>query len=342
MNAPLQLKQVSAEQMAVRNLLYHGHFFISTTWLGARWQWLLRPSDAPKPRRIRLCANWGAAKAILWADLHWIEGITQLLLQEANAAALPAALQVALAETAFAEIAERIEVASKNNVRITRMQIADEESVGAMESPAFDGIAWQASCDGQEFEGDLWLDAQGMKYAGAAARTLTRIRPDAQAWQEIPVNLRFVMGQTELSSTVFASLKQRDVVLMDENWLQEQETLTVVVAGNAAFRARLSGANLVVTEGLMNIMDESFDDNAFTPDEIISDLPIRLSFDLGERSVTLGELQAMAPGYTFDLGRDMRQAVIIRANGMRIGEGELVDIEGRTGVALLSLSSRPA
>ncbi len=341
MSAALQLKRVSAEQMAVRNLIYHGQFFISTTWLGAQWQWLLQPSDASMPRQIRICADWGAAKAILWADLHWLEGVTQLLLHETNVAAIPADLQIALAETAFVEIAEQIEAASKKNLRITSMQIGDGESVCTRESQAFDAIAWQASCEGQQFEGDLWLDAQGMKYAGAAARTLTRIHPEGQDWQLIPVNLRFVIGQTELSSVVFASLKPRDVVLMDQSWLQEQETLTVVVAGNAAFRARLSGANLVVTEGLMNIMDESFDDNAFTPDEIISDLPIKLSFDLGERSVTLGELQAIAPGYTFDLGRDLRQAVIIRANGMRIGEGELVDIEGRTGVAVLSLSSRP-
>jgi type III secretion protein Q len=341
MRSPLQLKRVSAEQMAVRNVLYQGHFFISAKWLGAQWQWLLRPSDAPVPRQIRICADWGAAKAILWADLHWLEGVTQLLLQETDVAALPADLQIALAETAFVEIAEQIEAASKKNLRITSMQIADEECVGTKESQAFDAIAWQATCEGQQFEGDLWLDAQGMKYAGAVARTLTRIRSEEQGWQSIPVNLRFVIGQTELPSAIFAALKPRDVVLMDESWLQEHETLTVVVAGNAAFRARLSGANLVVTEGLMNIMDESCDDNAFTPDEIISDLPIKLSFDLGERSVTLGELQAIAPGYTFDLGRDMRQAVIIRANGMRIGEGELVDIEGRTGVAVLSLSSRP-
>ena len=341
MTAALQLKCVSAEKMAVRNLLYQGYLCISTKWLGAQWQWLLRPSHAPMPRQIRICADWGGAKAVLWADLHWLEGVTQLLLQETDVAALPADLQIALAETAFVEIAEQIEAASKRNLRITSMQIADEKYDGSNESQEFDAIAWQASCDGQQFDGDLWLDAQGMKYAGAAARTLTRIRPEEPVWQMLPVNLRFVIGQTELPSAVFAALKPRDVVVMDESWLQSQETLTVVVAGNAAFRARVSGANLVVTEGLTNIMDESFDDNAFTSDEIISELPIKLTFDLGERSVTLGELQAIAPGYIFDLGRDMRQAVIIRANGMRIGEGELVDIEGRTGVAVLSLSSRP-
>ena len=65
-----------------------------------------------------------------------------------------------------------------------------------------------------------------------------------------------------------------------------------------------------------------------------------VGFELGERSLSLHELQTLAPGFTFDLGRDLRQAVQIRANGMLIGTGELVDIDGRIGVVVTSLLSR--
>lgn len=71
---------------------------------------------------------------------------------------------------------------------------------------------------------------------------------------------------------------------------------------------------------------------------LVDDIRIRVSFDLGERSLTLAELKLLGPGYVFELGRDLRRSVSIRANGKVIGEGELVDIEGQTGVSVLSIS----
>ena len=68
------------------------------------------------------------------------------------------------------------------------------------------------------------------------------------------------------------------------------------------------------------------------------DLPVRLHFDLGERQLTLSELMVIGPGHVFDLGRELKRAVIIRANGKVIGEGELVDVDGQIGVSVLSLT----
>ena len=68
-------------------------------------------------------------------------------------------------------------------------------------------------------------------------------------------------------------------------------------------------------------------------------IPVRLTFDLGERSLTVAELRELKPGYTFDLGRDVRRAVSIRAQGQLIGEGELVEIDGTLGVAITMLGA---
>ena len=72
----------------------------------------------------------------------------------------------------------------------------------------------------------------------------------------------------------------------------------------------------------------------------LDEIDIRLSFDLGERIVTLSELRLLTAGYVFDLGRDLRKSVYIRANGKIIGEGELVDIEGQTGVSVLNFAEK--
>jgi type III secretion protein Q len=67
-------------------------------------------------------------------------------------------------------------------------------------------------------------------------------------------------------------------------------------------------------------------------------IPISLDFDLGSLAVPLGELASLKPGYVFELpGTLERRRVAIRANGARIGQGELVAVGDVLGVQLLSL-----
>ena len=64
-------------------------------------------------------------------------------------------------------------------------------------------------------------------------------------------------------------------------------------------------------------------------------LPVQLVFLAGETEVTLRDLRHIAPGYVFDLRRPVDRHVEVRANGRRIGIGELVEIDGRVGVRML-------
>ena len=64
-------------------------------------------------------------------------------------------------------------------------------------------------------------------------------------------------------------------------------------------------------------------------------LPVQLVFVAGETEVALRDLRRIAPGYVFDLGRPVDRHVEVRANGRRIGIGELVEIDRRVGVRLL-------
>lgn len=70
----------------------------------------------------------------------------------------------------------------------------------------------------------------------------------------------------------------------------------------------------------------------------LDQLPVRLSFDLGERVVTLAELQALDSGSALPLDRPLQDFVTIRANGAIVGEGQLVDMDGQLGVMVSRLS----
>ena len=64
-------------------------------------------------------------------------------------------------------------------------------------------------------------------------------------------------------------------------------------------------------------------------------LPVQLVFLAGEKEVALRDLRRIAPGYVFDLGRPVDRHVEVRANGRRVGIGELVEIDRRVGVRML-------
>lgn len=65
-----------------------------------------------------------------------------------------------------------------------------------------------------------------------------------------------------------------------------------------------------------------------------SAIPIRLSFSLGKLASTVGELAALGPGSLLKLANALPPHVTIEANGLPVGAGELVDLDGRLGVQI--------
>jgi type III secretion protein Q len=70
------------------------------------------------------------------------------------------------------------------------------------------------------------------------------------------------------------------------------------------------------------------------------DMPVTVTFDLGQVEVPLGELRRIDEGYTFNLQKPLDGAVTMRVNGRLVGKGELVEIEGSLGVRVAELLAK--
>jgi type III secretion system YscQ/HrcQ family protein len=71
-------------------------------------------------------------------------------------------------------------------------------------------------------------------------------------------------------------------------------------------------------------------------------VPVRLGFDLGEQTLMLGQLRRLRPGEIFDLQRRLDAGPLyVRVNGAIIGTAELVDIDGRAGARIHTLTLDP-
>lgn len=170
----------------------------------------------------------------------------------------------------------------------------------------------------------------------------------------LPITVRAELGWTMLSAAELASLQNKDTVFIDHYRVTPGGDIWLVAQGYG-LRVRPQADSYCVTQGwtlLMNTISESspdafnepdvFDDDPLdaeaSPTFDVDTLPVRLTFSLGERRLTLGELRGLHPGEVFDLERPLISGpVIVRANGRWFGTGDLVDIDGRIGVALREL-----
>ncbi|WBL81360.1 type III secretion system cytoplasmic ring protein SctQ [Bradyrhizobium xenonodulans] len=190
-----------------------------------------------------------------------------------------------------------------------------------------------------DWRGPAWLHVPrsgGGRQLSAIVDLLKRMPEAAASMDRLPLCLGFEIGTTPLPVALLSSLRPGDVILVQTNRLAVGEVLVALtnIAANAdlagrtaTLRGRFAARHALGMETTMNEADDVKASSA-TLDQI----EVTLTFELGRRTVDLRTLRAMAPGHTFDLGRDPEGPVDILANGRTIGSGEIVRIGDTLGV----------
>ncbi|WDE02230.1 type III secretion system cytoplasmic ring protein SctQ [Thalassomonas actiniarum] len=74
---------------------------------------------------------------------------------------------------------------------------------------------------------------------------------------------------------------------------------------------------------------------AHSDDNALDHINITLNFELAKAPITLAELKRLGPGYSFDLGLDLKAPVAIMVQGKCLGRCELVEIDQRLGARVI-------
>ncbi len=204
--------------------------------------------------------------------------------------------------------------------------------------PSHTVMAWSMGNGITSVTGLLAMDAGATGRLAEQCRTHA-VRPVGD-WSDLPMRVRLLVGWTDLDVHDLAHAAAGDVLLMDVCHLgADRQELAFMLSDQLGVRGRRHDGGWLIDQGVHSVMTPPS-----LPDEMSSEapapldaIPVRITFDLGDRDVTLGELRALMPGYVFNLGRDPQTSVCIRANGRWIGDGELVDIDGRIGVVVQRL-----
>lgn len=293
--------------------------------------WVVSADWAGAPFELRLAAT----AAEQWLRARFAPLDLPPLSEPVRAAAFESALQDALqALRATGQGSVRIDSAVKAQPAVPLLPVANTLQHQF-------GLA--LACGEARLWGTLTTNALGlMLMAGLAAHLSATAGPAAP--HSIPMLLRAEIGSATLTQAELRSLNPGDAIVLRHSFVDDAGQLWLGANG-WGLRVRADGDQLTVTEPLhmmeMHMRDEQDDLERDDPrgDEPVplDALPVRLLFDLGQRTMPMAEVGELQVGQVVDLGRPLSQAVNIRANGALIGTGELMEIGGRIAVGITSL-----
>jgi type III secretion protein Q len=354
--ASLSLRRVARESVRYLNQIALQRSALEFAWLSKQWSIRITPVTAPALAFAEIAKiDWGGAEVSVRISRALLETAMREVLQLENIQSVDGEIRAVLVEAAFAGLASAMEAGTRKRFRLI-------QSHGDFDTPTpelkFDhgGLVGfsLALRDGEfEYECEAWIDDLALGFLASAMRGWQVEAMAIDRWSGLPLNFQITAGWTTISLGAIRRLRINDVILLDECLVGGEEDQVLIRLGERlGIRGSISGSTITINDWLDEIMDETDDfeefdeseerentlDSALADHDGLDNIPVRMNFDLGERMMTLAELRSLAPGYVIELGRDIRRAVNIRVNGKKIGEGELVDIDGYIGVSLLSIN----
>jgi type III secretion protein Q len=352
--SPLRLRRRTSAQARAANRVLQRAQALDLQLDGRHWQLSLLPaggsqSDAgpgshPEHSKVHVwyvTARWGDAPFVLALHAAAVQAWLSDAFPDLDLPDLPAPFLAAVLETTARTVLAQLADLGQGELQGMRIETSPAVTHGQEET-------WrlQLKSEVAQLEGTLFTTTAGlMRLASALKDHPPFLGPlaDLAAARFLPIALHAQIGFTSLRAEEWAQLKPGDAILVERPLLAPNGEFTLAW-GSFAFRARPQAGQLLVTAihahtgGAMDRFDDGQD--GLSPLDSLRRVPLRVTFDVGELRLTLADLESLQVGQALDLGRPLSEAVQLRINGARVGLGELVDIDGRLGVVLRSLSAQ--
>jgi len=267
------------------------HFTVADT----DWSLRLQTNGRTVPERLSIRADWGGAQIVLRIAESTIASLATRFLNCEFAAGMADPLRTIVLEAAFAEMAGIFEDATRK-----RFGVLSRDQTGEIPGHC---AGFGFSLDDGEFvcEGELWVDELGLGFLAAAVRLVDNQKRAISAFDDVSVRLYLDVDWTNLSIAKLRQLEKRDLILLDECWIAPESRIFLRAGRQVGLPAEIEESRIVITGELGEIMyddadDDQDDDNESENEKTLDGIQMRVSFDLGQRSMTLGELRQLSPG----------------------------------------------
>lgn len=160
-------------------------------------------------------------------------------------------------------------------------------------------------------------------------------------WEEHHTALWLEISRMTLTMQEINHLETDDLLLLEDKEFHDHGLIRLCMEPGHYCEATfdsLQKTNLTINTEWIPMTDNEQKQNV----EHISQVPVQLSFNLGDKTLTFNEVRQLRPGYILELGKSLPEIVQIRSQNRLLGTGELVDIDGRVGVRILELFNKKA
>lgn len=293
------------------------------------WSFFLCAQSKSNLNYLILEFDWGGAKCLVCIEEGWIHQISNVILESEFNDELPAMLRDFVFEAALEDIAQLIEEVSRKRWRL----VTTNNKNNLINHSNQHGFYFSFDDGRNRCKGEIWLDELGLGFLANAMRGASNDPRPLDDFNHLIIPVQWMLGYVDISIQMLNDLQVHDVLILDVCYATTNLGIILKLSEKLGIRGHIEGSKIIVDEisgEFMNELNEQDEERAL----LIDGLSIRVSFDIGESQLSISELRNLSRGYIFEMGRDVQQAVTIRANGRIIGEGELIDIEGKTGVVI--------
>ncbi len=176
-------------------------------------------------------------------------------------------------------------------------------------------------------------------------------------FDDLLISLAATVGSVTLLPAELSGVEAGDIVLIEAETLRWEDgapagTVTVRSRGIGAgpgFLGKLidRGSRCEVESFLVGGDDPATESDggegskkmseAAGGEALVAGLPIKLRVEMGRIQITLAQLSELGPGAVLELHKDARGPVALWVEDRKIGEGELVSVDGQLGVRITAL-----
>jgi len=283
------------------------------------------------PATMSVGVTWGEHGLAVRCAEEAIFGIVQRLDPDLDATGSPPDLVALLVEASLLPALNAAERATGRDIRVTDAR----PQAGTVPDAGLSLLLG----DGERVWG---LRVDTTREAVADIMSAWPVAPHAMGWLSIPAAVR--IGTTRLTFGAVRSLRPGDAVLLElsdgrggvlvvaDAWLAKSERHENGWRLDGPLRPARSRNE---AEWTMRNDEHVTGEAEFIGDT--DDLPVRLAFDVGRLDIALGELRRLDVGSILDLGRDADDLVRISTNGRLVGQGTLVDVDGKVAVRIVRM-----
>lgn len=302
---------------------------------------------------VLLALSWEGVRCILAFSYASAETLLEAKWGDMALNDVPPDLALALLQDATDELSRELAGEALGPIRIDGWGA----SVEACAAPFAFELRMARHGGGDPISAYLLTDLHGIQRFAQFHACAEQAPNDMEQWKNLPILLTLELGWVDMTLKEIATIRPQDVLLPDGWWKSKgKNDLCIRVSPKLGIGAQSSADEQLHATTKVKRMeqDDSQVQNPQHPGNVqqhtngasaavesgatdLTDIPLRISFDLGERQIPLRDLASIAPGYLFDLGLAPDSAVNLRINGVRVGEGELVEIGGRIGIAVMRM-----